>query len=126
VTPKAVLYAFVISFGACFLFWVLSPSLDRLRERWRERTANSPLTPETEASVLKQLRMQEASLKRLERFRARPIDRLLYMMQLLSAGLLMFALTVLTVYLYPDKGSASGSIIVACRYVPSLVPNRSH
>jgi hypothetical protein len=67
------------------------------------------LTPQSEAAMLQQLRMQEASLKRLERFRGNPRDAVLYIIQLMAAGLLTF---VLAVYLYPFRVETQGLSIL--------------
>lgn len=96
-TPTAVIYTVAVGLLTGFFFWLLSPTLDRIRDKWRERAANATLTPDTEAAMLKQLRMQQASLKRLEQFRANQTDRLLYVIDLLGAALLLF---VTAVYLY--------------------------
>ena len=99
-TSIQIIYAVIISLLVFFFGWMITPTLDRLRERMRERSANAPLTPDTEAAMLKQLRMQQASLKRLEKFRANPRDVLLYLFGLLAAGILTF---MVTVYLYPFR-----------------------
>jgi Flp pilus assembly protein TadB len=97
-TPTVIAYTAVISFLIFFFGWMVTPTLDSIREKWRERLTNAPLNPETEAVMLKQLRMQQASLKRLEQFRANQVDAILYVLSLLGAGLLLF---VVAVYLYP-------------------------
>jgi hypothetical protein len=108
-TPTVLLVSILASLFASFAFWVILPSLERVREKWRQRNANNPLTPENEANLLKQLRMQEQSLQRLTQFRQRPIDRLLYMTQLLAFGFLSF---IFTVYLHFFGKFAQGDKIL--------------
>jgi len=76
-TPTAVTYTVLVGLATCFFFWLVTPTLDRIRVKWRERAANTPLDPHTEAELLKLLRMQQMSLKRLEQFRANHTDRCL-------------------------------------------------
>jgi Flp pilus assembly protein TadB len=99
-TPTQISYAVntVIAVLIAFFFWMLAPTLERMRQRWRERALNAPLMPDTQAAMLKQLRMQQTSLKRLEQFRANPRGIVLYILGLLSAALFMF---VATIILYP-------------------------
>jgi hypothetical protein len=91
-------YTVIISLLVFFFGWMITPTLNRMREKWRDRMNNAPLTPENQGDMLKQLRYQQASLKRLEEFRAHPKDTIAYLVQLLSSALLLFAVAV---YLYP-------------------------
>jgi hypothetical protein len=51
-TPTQIGYAFIISLLVFFFGWMVSPTLDRLRNNLRDRAANAPLTPDTEAAML--------------------------------------------------------------------------
>jgi len=93
-TSIAFVLTIIVGLGTCFFFWLVTPTLDRLRAKWRERAINAPVDPHTEAEMLKQLRMQQMSLKRLEEFRPNQTDRLLYVIGLLGAALLLFVVAV--------------------------------
>lgn len=97
-TRAELIYSITISLFIFFFGWMVTPTLDRMREKWRDRMSNAPLTPDNQAEMLKQLRWQQASLVRLEQFRAHPEDTIVYLISLLSAGLLLFAVAVC---LYP-------------------------
>ena len=97
-TRAELIYTIIISLLIFFFGWMVTPTLDRMREKLRERMSNAPLAPEMQAEMLKQLRWQQASLVRLEGFRAHPKDTILYLIGLLGAGLLLFTVAV---YLYP-------------------------
>jgi hypothetical protein len=109
-TPQAVMYTVALGLLTCFVFWLLIPALDRIRDKWRERMASVPLTPGTEAAMLKQLRMHQASLRRLEQFHSNPIDRVLYIVELLGAALF---LSILAVYLYPFRFETHSACVYA-------------
>jgi hypothetical protein len=124
-TPIAVFYTVIVGLFTCFFFWLLSPTLDRIREKWRERMMNAPLTPATEVAMLQQLRWQQASLRRLEQFRANQVDAILYVIGLLGTGLLSF---VLAVYLYPlhiQPLSLFPAIISLVFFITALIEARN-
>jgi hypothetical protein len=97
-TRAEIVYTVTISLLIFFFGWMVTPMLDRVREKLRDRMNNAPLAPENQAEMLKQLRWQQASLARLEQFRAHPKDTIVYLPGLLGAGLLLFAVAV---FLYP-------------------------
>jgi hypothetical protein len=97
-TRAEYVYTVIVSLLMFFFGWMVTPTLDRMREKWRDRMNNAPLTPENQGEMLKQLRWQQASLARLEQFRAHPKDLIVYLIGLLSAALLLFTVAV---YLYP-------------------------
>jgi hypothetical protein len=93
-TREQIIYTVAIGLLIFFLGWIITPVLDRMRDKFRERASKSELTPDTEANMLKQLRMQQASLKRLEQFQANPTDVSRYLMGLLASSLLLFSVSV--------------------------------
>jgi hypothetical protein len=108
-TLREATYTVVISLSIFFFGWIITPALDRVRDKWRARAAAPALTPANEAAMFKQLRMQQAMLKRLEQFRESPNDTILYLLGLLGAGLLFF---VATVYLYSLRFELVGLYLI--------------
>jgi|GEM_PF-3695306 len=96
-TPTIIIFTVVLGLVGSFFFWLLSPTLDRVRDWFRERTSSAAMSPEIEAELLKQLRWQEISLKKLEKLRADPKNALLYVMRLVGGGLMFF---VMAAFLY--------------------------
>lgn len=107
------LYTVATGFVTCLLFWWLSPSLDKIRNRLRERAANAPLSPDAAAKMFKELWIQQASLKRLNYLRANPKVTTRFILRLLSEGLLLF---VLAVFLYPFR-----SVLGSLCYLPAVM-----
>jgi hypothetical protein len=108
----SVFYTVATGFLSCLLFWWLSPSLVKIRDSFRERAANAPLSPDAAAKLFKELWIQQASLKRLKYLRANPLVTTRFIMRLLSEGLLLFALAV---FLYPFR-----SVLGDVCYIPAF------
>jgi ABC-type transport system involved in cytochrome bd biosynthesis fused ATPase/permease subunit len=106
VTPSQVGYAIAVGLLTCFVFWLLIPSLERLRDKLRERAAKAPLSAATQAEMLKQMRMSQDSVKQLEQFRANPTDRFLYLLQLTAAAMLLSGLAAFLYFVHQGQLSA--------------------